>query len=102
MSLEHIREAVRTRGVDLSLHAHQEALDEGISASDIAQALLNGIIIEDYPTHERGPCCLVYGQTEEGRDLHVVIASSMSPILIITVYEPTAPYWTTPVTRGKR
>ena len=100
MSWERLKETIRTRGVVLSLHAQQEAAVEAIGYDEIVQALLNGIIVEDYPAHRRGPCCLVYGQTDAKRDLHVVTTTTLSPALVITAYEPMAPYWTTAVTRG--
>ena len=101
-SWEQVAETIRKQGIRLTLHAYEEAFVEQISVDEIRQALLSGIIIEDYPAHRRGPCCLVYGQTETGRDLHVVATSSLSPVLVITVYEPLLPYWTSPVTRGMR
>lgn len=102
MNWEEIKQAIRTRNINVSRHALREAIDEDISIDEVRQALLSGMIIENYPTHRRGPCCLVYGQTEVGRDLHIVITSSLVPVLIITVYEPRAPYWSTPVTRGNQ
>ena len=102
MKWEQIQQAIRTRDINVSRHAQEEAIAEDISIDEVRHALLNGIIIEDYPTHRRGSCCLVYGQSESGRDLHIVITSSLVPVLIITVYEPRAPYWSTPVTRGSQ
>lgn len=87
-----IKRMIRDRGIKLSLHAYEEAFAEDISVEEIREALLDGTIIEDYATHRRGPCCLVYGQTDTGRDLHLVITSSLSPVLIITVYEPKMPF----------
>jgi len=38
------------------------------------------------------PSCLVYGKTENGRDLHVQV--SLPPIVvIITIYEPDPEEW---------
>ena len=62
-----IKSTIRDNGIVLSLHAYEEAFAEDISVDDIKEALLNGTIIEDYATHRRGPCCLVYGQTDAGR-----------------------------------
>ena len=100
MSLERLKETIRKTGVVLSLHAQREAAVEAIGYEEIVQALLSGTIVEDYPAHRRGPCCLVYGQTDAKRDLHIVITTSLSPALFITACEPKAPYWTTGVTRG--
>ena len=102
MKWEQIQQAIQTRDINVSRHALREAIAEVISVDEVRQALLSSMIIEDYPEHRRGPCCLVYGQTDAGRDLHVVITSTLSPVLVITVYEPRAPFWTTPVTRGNQ
>ena len=88
MNWKQIQQAVRQSGINLSLHAQEEAIADDIFFDEMQEALLNGMIIEDYPPHRRGSCCLVYGQTEAGRDLHIVITSSLVPVLIITVYEP--------------
>ena len=102
MNWKQIQQAIRTRDINVSRHALREAIAEDISVDEVRQALLSGMIIEDYPEHRRGPCCLVYGQTDAGRDLHVVITSTLLPVLVITVYELRAPFWTTPVTRGNQ
>ncbi len=57
----------------LTLHGAQEALAEQITTTEIREAILNGSILEDYPEHRRGPCCLIHGKTESGRDLHLVV-----------------------------
>ena len=101
-SLDNIKRTIRNQGIKLSLHAYEEAFAERISVDEIREALLDGMIVENYPTHRRGPCCLVYGRTIAGRDLHLVVTSSLAPVLIITAYEPKTPFWTTPVTQGKK
>ncbi len=52
---------------------------------------VNGQIIEVYPGHRYGPCCLVHGRTGRGRHLHVV--ASLAPVWIITAYEPDPVEW---------
>ena len=79
--LDQIKRTIRDQAIKLSLHAYEEAFAERISVDEIREALLNGTIVEDYATHKRGPCCLVHGQTDTGRDLHLVITSSLSPVL---------------------
>ena len=90
--LEHIR---------ITVHAHQEMVEEAIVLNDVLCALGHAIVIENYPDHKRGPCCLIYGQNEMGRDLHVVCTASLDLAIIITVYEPKPPKWKDPFTREK-
>jgi hypothetical protein len=102
MVIDQLRQAILGDGIVLTYHAAQEALEERISVDEIKEALLNGMILEDYPEHQRGACCLVYGKTNLGRDLHVVVTTGKSPVRVITVYEPRLPYWLTPTARGQR
>ncbi len=100
--MEQIRQSLQESGMDLTLHAAREALSERISVDDIRQVLLSGLLLEDYPSHPRGPCCLVYGTTPAGRNLHIVVTTQRLPVRVITVYEPTMPYWATPTQRNPR
>ena len=84
----------------LTLHGAQEALAEQITTAEIREAILNGSILEDYPEHRRGPCCLIHGKTESGRDLHLVVTKERAPVRVITVYVPQPPRWVTPLQRG--
>lgn len=93
-------EAVRKQQIKISLHAAEEALTERITRAEIGAALLAAQVLEDYPDWWLGPSCLVYGQTQTGRDLHIVASYSELPITIITVYEPRRPKWRTPTIRG--
>ena len=86
----------------LTRHGLEEALAEEISVDDIREAVVNGMILEDYPEHQRGPCCLMYGRTMNGRNLHVVVTKDTTPVVVITVYEPKPPSWMTPSERGGR
>lgn len=85
--------------IRVSLHAHEEMVDEKIPYESVREALLDGAIIEDYADHRRGPCCLVCGQCASGRYLHIVCTTSLEVVIIITAYEPKPPKWITPYQR---
>jgi hypothetical protein len=93
-------EAVHKKHIKISLHAAEEALTEHITRAEIEAAMLGAQVLEDYPDWWLGPSCLVYGQTQTGRDLHIVASYSELPVTIITVYEPRQPKWLTPILRG--
>ena len=97
--LETIRKAISQYGLMMTAHADEEARDEDISLQDIHEAVTNGEIIEDYPAHRRGPCCLIYAQVSNNRNIHMVITTEKIPARVITVYEPKPPYWITPKER---
>lgn len=85
----------------VTTHAHQEMVEENISLDDVINVLLKATLIENYPGHKRGACCLVCGRNATGRCLHVVCTTSLDIAIIITVYEPKSPKWATPFERGR-
>ncbi|MEJ2737456.1 MAG: DUF4258 domain-containing protein [Anaerolineae bacterium] len=98
--LDLLKRAVDERQTKISLHAAEEALAEEITRREIEAAMLSAELLEDYPDWWLGPSCLIHGQTETGRDLHMVVSYSGLPVTIITVYEPHPPKWITPSKRG--
>ncbi len=102
--LEKIQGQARLEQVRLTLHAHAEMADETISLDDVLEAIASeqAQILENYPEHRRGACCLLGGSTKAGRPVHVVCTTEQPALIIITVYEPTPPKWVTPTERGER
>jgi len=94
-----LRQAVHQQQISLSLHAAEEALAEHITRPEIEAAMLRARLLEDYPDWWLGPSCLVYGRTQAGRDIHIVVSYAGLPVTIITVYEPQPPKWVTPTRR---
>ena len=88
--------------VRFTQHAYQEMTDEDITAGEIVQAISTDQVLENYPDHRRGACCLLYGMTQTGRNLHIVCTAAQpeQPVLVvITVYVPQLPKWVTPTKR---
>lgn len=100
--LEGIRARVRAGNVRITQHAHQEMVEEDIALDDVFEAIADAEILEDYPGHRRGPCCLLGGLTQQGRPLHVVCTTAQPMLIVVTVYEPKPPRWVTPTQRGSR
>jgi hypothetical protein len=65
--LGRIRALVAAGAYRIAQHARGEMVEESIAMADVVQALMNGAVIEDYPDHRRGPCCLVAGRDDAGR-----------------------------------
>lgn len=95
-----IRAQVETENGRITQHAHEEMVAEGITLQEVFEVLAQGEILENYPEHRRGPCCLVSGLTSQGRPLHVVCTTAQPLLIVITVYEPKPPKWITPTQRG--
>ena len=98
--LEEIHAQAEAENIRITQHAHQEMVEEHISLDEILEAVSRGQILENYPKHRRGACCLLYGATRTGRPLHIVCTMARPVLIIITVYEPKAPKWVTPTQRG--
>lgn len=99
---ERIRAQGRTESVRVTLHAQQEMVEEDIALDQLLEAIGSAEILENYPEHRRGPCCLIVGYTKSGRPLHVVCTTAQAVLIIITVYEPKPPKWAAPTERGGR
>lgn len=80
-------------------HAQKEMDDEEITLDEVLIAIAHGQILEDYSEHRRGPCCLLYGFTNDRRPLHIVCTTTQPVLIIITVYEPLLPKWVNPTQR---
>jgi hypothetical protein len=75
-----------------TVHGAQQRIARNLSREDIEEAVQSGEIIEDYPQHHYGLCCLILGFTGTGRVLHMV-CSCRAMVDIITVYEPDLTEW---------
>ena len=101
MALERVRRQAATETFRITQHAHHEMIEEEITLDEILEAIANGHVLENYPEHLRGACCLVNGTTRGGRPLHVVCTTTLPVLIIITAYEPKAPRWMTPTVRNR-
>jgi hypothetical protein len=100
MDIDWIKSRVSDAEYEFSSHADDERQAEKISISEIEVALLQGEIIEDYPTDPRGHTCLILGYGSEGYPIHIVCGRTLSNRMrIITVYVPSTPKWLDAKTR---
>ena len=78
-----------------SSHALEQMnlLERLITTRDVRDIIENGDIIEEYADDPRGPSCLVYGKTREGRVLHVVCAPKSDHLVVVTAYTPSLIEW---------
>ena len=98
--LTRIQAQASARYVRVTDHAREEMEDESISLSEVLQAISKSQILENYPEHKRGACCLLFGKTSRKRPLHIVCTTSLSMLVIITVYVPALPKWKSPTERS--
>jgi hypothetical protein len=95
MNIVNIIAAIRTNKVNITQHAREEARNDGLIVDEILFATRQGEIIEDYPSDEPYPSCLVFGQTHAGEPLHTVWAyeAATQIAVLITVYRPDPERW---------
>jgi hypothetical protein len=67
--------------------------ERNIKHRDIKHTLLSGEIIGQYPDDTPLPSILVFGHTNDGEPLHVVVGVDDDKIWIITAYYPTLDIW---------
>ena len=87
-----IAQAVAQGQYRYTVHGTRQRIERHLRDADIEEAIQSGEIIEDYPEHHYGPCCLILGYTSGGKALHMV-CSCRSVVDIITVYEPDPSEW---------
>jgi hypothetical protein len=98
--IKHIRSLIDKDEYYLTQHAHTEMYEDLFTINDVLIGIKNGEIIEHYPDHKRGPCCLINGKTLNNRSIHIVTTTMQNRLIIITVYEPKSPKWISPIRRG--
>lgn len=92
--IDEIREKIETGQFEFSKHAVDQNIIRRISVKETDELFGNAEVIEDYPDDKYGPNCLIFGNTREGRPLHVQCSyPSRSLIKIITLYEPDPDLW---------
>jgi len=100
--LRRIHDQARSENLRITQHAQQEMVAEEITLDQLEEVLGTSELLENYPQHQRGACCLLAGRTSDGRPLHVVCTTAQPVLIVITVYEPKLPKWITPRQRRAR
>ena len=69
--IDQLRKKIALGQVEYSLHAVRQMVARNITPEEVAQTVLAGEVIEDYPDDKYGPSCLLFGRTAGQRALHV-------------------------------
>jgi len=93
MTIEDIAQLCKAQSLRWTNHVLERMFRRGISMDDVVSALINGEIIEQYPTDYPFPSCLVLGHTKTGKVLHVVCGSNGTELWLITTYIPSPASW---------
>jgi|FaiFalDrversion2_1042247.scaffolds.fasta_scaffold00632_3 hypothetical protein len=92
--LSTIRRAIGSGDYLLTRHALSRLASLGVTLAQMEEAFGDDEpeVLEDYPHHRRGPCCLLLGWDRSGRPQHCVAGYGGSR-LSVTIYEPDPRQW---------
>jgi hypothetical protein len=76
-------------------HAVRQMLrpERMITTREVRRVIGEGSLVEDYPEDPRGHSCLILGQGDHDRPIHVVCAPKEDYLAIITAYIPGSGEW---------
>ena len=102
ITVDFIRDEIEKQSYEISLHADDERIADGLTVSRLEFVLSQCKIVEQYPDDPRGESCLAAGFTPDRVPVHVVCGRNPSGhLIVITVYIPTMPKWIDPYTRNR-
>ena len=95
MDIQDIISAIQEHRIRITDHADEEAQADSLIFDEIFFSVLQGEIIEDYPTDKPYPSCLIYGDNFQGEPIHSVWAYNDQTkwAVLITVYRPDPNRW---------
>ena len=99
-----ILELVARQEVLISDHGYDELAADGILIRDVYEGAREGIVVEEYPTYQKGPCVLVLQRDQEGEPIHVlwgIPSQATSPAVVVTAYRPDPNRWADDFLRRK-
>jgi hypothetical protein len=100
IEIEWIKQAVRDKTYRYSKHGDQERQNDNLSLDEVAQALINGRILEQYADTGHGVSCLVVGFADNGIPIRIICGCMGKALVIITVHIPMPSKFTNLFERG--
>jgi len=96
-----IRSEIENQAYQISLHADDERLADGLTIAEVESALMDCDVLETYPEDPRGESCLALGFVKN-KPVHFVCGRNRAGhLVLITVYIPSLPKWKDPYTRNR-
>lgn len=88
-TIERIREKIRLRAYDMTVHAIEEMAEDDLDILDVEQAVLNGQVVRREKDDPRGTKYVIEGLATDGETSVGVVGrfQGSERYLIITLYE---------------
>ena len=88
MDIDMIRKLAGKGSIKWTTHCMKKMGERDIRIKDVKHCIAIGEIIEDYPDDYPYPSCLIFGYTEDGRVIHLVVGCDSVFAYIVTAYIP--------------
>lgn len=101
--LTELKLAVAQGRYNVTNHADEELVKDGLTFNDVREALGVGEVIENYPNDFPYPSCLIFGTNKKNDPIHAVWAYAVHKdiAILVTAYRPAAERWIEFRTRRK-
>ena len=95
MDIRDIIRAIDSQNYRITDHGDEEAESDQLDFEEIFYSVRNGEIIENYPSDQPFPSCLIYGTNVSGEPIHSVWAydEENQRASLVTVYRPDPTRW---------
>lgn len=93
LNIEGLQKICSDDTILLTVHCKNRCIERGIIFDDIKNTILNGEIIKQYNDDKPFQSCLLLGESNSNRKLHVVVSTDNEYIYIITAYYPDLLIW---------
>ena len=89
MDINNFKKFCSERKIRWTAHGLARLQERNISVSDVKNCIMNGEVIEEYPTDFPNPSALIFGKTLQEKILHVVCGIDENFLYFVTAYYPT-------------
>lgn len=93
IKIETLKSLNQLEHIVITEHARIRLLERGITVDDIVNAISMGEIIKQYEDDKPLASCLILGETNDKKYIHVVVSMDTDFIYLITAYYPDIEIW---------